>query len=69
MGVIADKRAQYGNNGGLITGGVLHDALKCVDAAEPHVYRGGTEVGDGSVVPVGDLPLLSDLKLVVGRVD
>lgn len=67
--MVSDKRAQHGDDGGLVARRVLHDPLKRVDAAEPHVYRGGAEVGDGSVVPVGDLSLLSDLKLVVGGVD
>ena len=47
----------------MVTGGVFHDALQRVDAAESDVHRGGAEVGDGSVIPVGDLSLLSDLEL------
>ena len=38
--VVANKCAQHGDDGGLVTGGVLHDALQCVDAAEPDVHRG-----------------------------
>ena len=68
VGVVADKCAQHGDDGGLVTGGVLHDALQCVDAAEPDVHRGGAEVGDGSVIPVGDLSLLGDLKLAICRI-
>ena len=62
---VTDKCAQHGDDGGLVTGGVLHNALQCVDAAESDVHRGGAEVGDGSVIPVGDLSLLGDPELVV----
>ena len=63
VGVVTDKCAQHGDDGGLVTGGVLHNALQCIDAAEPDVHRGGAEVGDSGVIPVGDLSLLGDLKL------
>jgi len=41
----------------------LHEALQRVDAAEADVDGGGAEVGDGGVVPVGDLALFGDLEL------
>jgi hypothetical protein len=41
----------------------LHDALKCEDAAEPDIRRRRAEVGDGGVIPVGDLSLLGYLEL------
>ena len=66
--MVANKRAQHGDNGGLVTGGVLHYALQCVDAAEPDVHREGAEVGDGGVIPVGDLSLPGDLKLAICRI-
>jgi hypothetical protein len=66
--VVADERAQHGDDGGLVTRGVLHNALQRIDAAEPDVFRRGAEVGDGGVVPVGDLSLLGDLKLVICRI-
>ena len=47
----------------------MHEALKCVDAAEPDFDGGRAEVGDGGVVPVGDLSLLGDLQLAVGCLD
>jgi hypothetical protein len=49
----------------LVPGGVLHQALERVDAAEPDLDGAGAKVGDGSVVTVCDLSLLIDLKLVV----
>ena len=66
--MVADKCTQYGDDGGLVTGGILHDALKCVDAAKPDVHRRGAEVGDGGVIPVGDLSLPGDLKLAICRI-
>ena len=46
----------------------MHNALQCVDAAQPDVHGGGAEVGDGGVVPVGELSLLGDLELVICRI-
>ena len=46
----------------------MHDALKCIDATEPDIDRGGAEVGDGGVIPVGDLSLFGDLKLAICRI-
>jgi hypothetical protein len=66
--VVADKCAQYSDDSGLVTRGVLHDALQCVDAAESDVHRRGAKVGDGSVIPLGDLSLLSGLELTIGRI-
>jgi hypothetical protein len=64
--MVPDKCAQYGDNGGLVAGRILHSALQRVDAAEPDIHRRGAEIGDGSVIPVGDLSLLDDLELLSG---
>ena len=54
---IADEGAEYRDDGGLVAGGVLHEALQRVDAAEPDLDGVGAEVGNSGVVPVGDLSL------------
>jgi hypothetical protein len=46
----------------------LHNALQRIDAAEPDVHRRGAEIGDGGIIPVGDLSLLGDLKLAICRI-
>ena len=68
-GVITDESAENCDDGGLVAGRVLHEALERVDAAELDVGGGGAEVGDGGVIAVGDLSLFGDLKLVVGCSD
>ena len=65
VGVVADKGAQHGDHSGLVTRRVLHDALQCVDAAQPNVDGRGAEVTDGGVVAVSDLSLFGNLQLVV----
>ena len=43
----------------------MHDALQRAYAAEADVHRGGAEVSDGGVIPVGDLSLFGDLELIM----
>lgn len=63
---IANEGTQYGNNGGLVAGRVLHEALKRINTTESNIDRGGAEIGDSGVVAIGDLSLCSDLKLLLG---
>jgi hypothetical protein len=63
--VVTDECAQDRDNSGLVAGRVLHNPLQCVDSAEPDVHGGRAEIGDGGVVPVGDLSLRGNLELAI----
>ena len=53
---IPDVGAQYCDDGGLVTGRILHKPLERVDTAEPDIDRPGPKICDSGIVTVGDLP-------------